>query len=104
MENQNVKGGWCKASMVLGIISVVFALLPLVSAWFMFLTTVNYVLAPVGIICGVVALIKSQNLVKSIVGLVLCVVAICLPFLMAELYLESAAESVGNAMDMLGNF
>ena len=90
--------------MVLGILSVVFALLPLVSAWFMLLTTVNYVLAPVGIICGVVALIKSQNLVKSIVGLVLCVVAICLPFLMAELYLESAAESVGNAMDMLGNF
>ena len=90
--------------MVLGIISVVFALLPLVSAWFMLLTTVNYVLAPVGIICGVVALIKSQNLVKSIVGLVLCVVAISLPFLMAELYLESAAESVGNAMDMLGNF
>lgn len=88
----------------MGIISVVFALLPLVSAWFMLLTTVNYVLAPVGIICGVVALIKSQNLVKSIVGLVLCVVAICLPFLMAELYLESAAESVGNAMDMLGNF
>lgn len=88
----------------MGIISVVFALLPLVSAWFMLLTTVNYVLAPVGIICGVVALIKSQNLVKSIVGLVLCVVAISLPFLMAELYLESAAESVGNAMDMLGNF
>lgn len=88
----------------MGIISVVFALLPLVSAWFMLLTTVNYVLAPVGIICGVVALIKSQNLVKSIVGLVLCVVAICLPFLMAELYLDSAAESVGNAMDMLGNF
>lgn len=88
----------------MGIISVVFALLPLVSAWFMLLTTVNYVLAPVGIICGVVALIKSQNLVKSIVGLVLCVVAISLPFLMAELYLDSAAESVGNAMDMLGNF
>ena len=88
----------------MGIISVVFALLPLVSAWFMLLTTVNYVLAPVGIICGVVALIKSQNLVKSIVGLVLCVVAICLPFLMAELYLDSAAESVGNAMDMLNNF
>lgn len=104
MENQNVKGGWCKASLVLGVIAMIFALLPLASAWFMLLTGVNYLLAPIGIICGVVALVKSQNLKKSIIGMVLCIVALCLPFFLAEFYVESAAESVGNAMDMLSNF
>lgn len=104
MEKQNVGGGWSKASLVLGVISAVLALLPLVSAWFMLLIGINYLLVPIGIICGVVAIVKSQNLTKSVIGLVLCVLAILLPFIMAEMYVESSLETVGNSMDAIGGF
>ena len=103
MENKKKSGGLCKASVVLGVITVVLALLPLVSAWFMFLTTFNYLLAPIGVLCAVVAIVKSQNLVKSIVGLLFCVLAFCIPYLLAEYYLESTMESVGNVTNMINN-
>lgn len=104
METKKVNGGWCKASMVLGTIAIVLALLPLLSAWFMMLTFLNYLIAPLGVICGIVAIVKSQNMTKSIIGLVLCVLALCLPWIMADLYVESAADSVSNAMNMLDSF
>ena len=103
-NNQKVGGGWCKASMVFGVLTMVFALLPLLSAWFMFLTAFNYVLAPIGVICGIVAIVKSQNLVKSIIGLVLCILALCMPLILAEFYLESSIESVGNMLEMFDSF
>ncbi len=104
METKKVNGGWCKASMVLGTIAIVLALLPLLSAWFMMLTFLNYLIAPLGVICGIVAIVKSQNVKKSIIGLVLCVLALCLPWIIPDLYLESAANSAGNVMNMLDNF
>ena len=99
MEEQKVNGGWSKASVVLGVIAMIFALLPLVSAWFMFLTFLNYFMVPIGVICGIVAIVKHQNLKKSIIGMVLCVLAIVMPFILAEYYLAGAAESVGNMLD-----
>lgn len=102
-KNENAGGGWCKASVVLGVIAVVIALLPLLSGWLMFLTFVNYLIVPIGVICGVVAIVKSQNLVKSIIGLALCVLGLALPFMLAEKYAESAVESVGNALETVGN-
>ena len=105
MENkQKVGEGWCKASFVFGVLTMVFALLPLLSAWLMFLTAFNYLLAPIGVICGVVAIIKSQNLVKSIIGLVLCILALCMPLILAEDYLESSIDSVGNMLELFDSF
>ena len=99
-----LKGNWnvpVLVALVFGVIAMVFALLPLLSAWFMILTSLNYLIVPVGIICGIVAIIKSQNLVKSIVGLVLCLLAICLPLLLAEYYLESTVDSLDGMFDMI---
>lgn len=104
METQKVSGGFSKAAMIFGIISVVFALLPMLSAWFMFLTILNYLLAPLGVICGIIAIVKSQNLTKSIIGIILCILAICAPLLLAECYLESTVESAGNMLDFMSNF
>ena len=104
MEKQKTNDGWSKATMVLGIISVIFAILPLISAWFMFLTAINYLLSPIGIICGVIAIIKSQNVTKSIVGLVLCILAICAPLFLAEYYLDSTVDSVSNILDIIEEF
>ena len=101
MENQQKKGAWSKASKVLGIISIIFALLPLASAWCMILTAFNYVLAPIGILCGIVALCKSQNSTTAIIGIVLCALAIFAPYLLAEYYVESAASSIGNLMKLV---
>ena len=103
MEDQKKNGGWCKASVVLGVISIILALLPLVSAWFMFVSALNYFLAPIGIICGIVAIAKSYNVVKSVLGLVLCILALCAPLLLAEYYLASAAESVGNMFETMNS-
>lgn len=108
MENQKVeKQGWCKAAFILGIIAMVFALLPLLSFWFIFLTFINYVLVPIAIICGVMAFVKSQNQKKTIIGLALAVVAILLPFIMPDAYVESAADTAANsigAMKDMGAF
>ena len=103
MENEKKCGGCCKASMVFGVITMIFALMPLLNAWFMFLTGLNYVLASIGILCGVLAIVKSQNLVKSIVGVVLCVLALCTPWFLAEYYLESTLETAGNILNMGNN-
>ena len=103
MENKK-NGGLCKASLVLGVIAIVFALLPLLNVWFVFLGTINYLLVPAGIICGAIALVKGQNTVKSIVGIVLSLLAISLPLILAEYYLESAADSVGDMLDLLGGY
>jgi hypothetical protein len=105
MENKkNENFGLCKASIVLGVVAIVFSLTPLVSVWLMFLSSLNYLLVPAGIICGVIALVKGQDNIKSIIGIVLNVVAITLPFILAEYYLSSAADSVGNMLDAFGGF
>lgn len=103
MENKK-NGGLCKASLVLGVIAIVFALLPLLNVWFVFLSTINYLLVPASIICGAIALVKGQNTVKSIVGIVLSILAIALPLILAEYYLESAADSVGDMLDLFGGY
>ena len=92
-------GGWCKATMVLGIITFVFALLPLLSAWLLFLTPFNWILAPIGIVCGIVSIVKSQNMSKSVIGLVLCVLALLAPILFAESYATSAIKTTVNTVD-----
>lgn len=106
MENKQ-KCGLCKASIILGIIAIVIALLPLLSGWLLFVTIFNYLVVPAGVICGVIAVIKSQYKVKAIIGIALCVLAFFLPNMLAEAYVESAAESVSNAvgaLDSMGAF
>lgn len=103
MENKKSEG-LCKASIVLGVIALVISLTPLLSAWFVFLSGFNYLLVPAGIICAVIALVRGQNTVKSIVGIVLNLLAIVLPLILAEYYLESAVDSVGNMMDLFGGY
>ena len=99
MENKNVKSGWATASLVFGIIALVLALLPLLSAWFLILSGLNWGIVPISVICGVVAIVKSQNLVKSIVGIVIGVFALCMPFIFAEQYVKSSVDSVGNMLE-----
>ena len=102
MENQKVKTGGSKGAMTMGFITLIFSLLPLLSAWCMLLTSFNYFLAPLGVIFGVVAIIKSQPKTKAIIGILLCALAFCMPYLLAEQYAASAVESVSNAVETLG--
>ena len=103
MENKK-NGGLCKASLVLGVIAIVFALLPLLNVWFVFLSTINYLLVPAGVVCGVVALLQGQNTVKAIIGIVLSALAILCPFVLAEYYVSSAADSIGDMLDVMSDF
>ena len=104
MENQTVvKKGWVKASMVFAIIALVFALLPLVSAWFMFFTVFNFFIAPLSIIFGVIAILKKQNLTKSIIAMAIAVVALFTPRILVEQYAKSAEESAENLFSAAGS-
>ena len=101
MEKQKQNGGLSNASMMIGIIAMLFALSPLISAWFMIITWINYLLVPVSIICGVAAIVKSQNLIKSIIGILLSILAICIPLILAEYFLENAVEAAGSTLDFI---
>lgn len=104
MENQTVvKKGWVKASMVFAIIALVFALLPLVSAWFMFFTVFNFFIAPLSIIFGVIAILKKQNLTKAIIAMAIAIVALFTPRILVEQYAKSAEESAENLFSATGS-
>ena len=79
METQKKLGGWCKATIIFAIISLVFAVLPMASVLFVFLTALNFVIVPIGIICGIVALFKSQSPLYTIIGMVLCAGSLFVP-------------------------
>ncbi len=101
---EKVKGGLGKASYVLGIIAVIFALLPVLSPWFLVISWLVYVVAIVGAILGVIAIVKKQQ--KAILGTALCVVSVVAFMLivssdwMAKRSAESAASAIENTMGL----
>ena len=59
-ERQKANSGLSTTSLVLGIISLVISIIPIVNY-------LIYLLAPIGLICGIIAIIKGQSLAKSII-------------------------------------
>lgn len=99
MENQNVvKKGWVKASLACAIVAMVFALLPLLSAWFIFLTALNWIIVPLSIVFGVIAIVKKQDLVKAIIAMAIAILAFAMPRILVEQYVESAAETASGVI------
>ena len=62
-ERQKANSGLSTTSLVLGIISIVISIIPIVNY-------LIYLLAPIGLICGIIAIIQSQSLTKSIIGII----------------------------------
>lgn len=100
-QKSNANQGLCKTCMTLGVIAVIVALLPLLSGWLMFVSLINWLLVPIGILCGIIGLVKSQNTTKCIIGILLNVLAVVLPIVLAEQYMGSALDSAGNAFEFL---
>ena len=104
-QNQN-PGKLGKAAFVLGIIALVFSLSPFLSTWFIILNWLAIPIAGVGIILGVLAVVKKQQ--KAILGLALCVIAaIAYPLVLKTDYIqkktvENAAEVAGAVVNMAG--
>lgn len=104
-QNQN-PGKLGKAAFVLGIIALVFVFLPFISVWFVFLNWLAIPLAGVGIILGVLAVVKKQQ--KAILGLALCVIAaIAYPLVLKSDALqkkavEDTAKVAGAVANMAG--
>ena len=93
MENQNVtKSGWCKAAMICAIISLVIAVLPVLSVWFNLFVPVTWLTIPLAVLFGIIALVKKQNLKKTVIALVLAIVAWFLPAMILEGKAENAAK------------
>ena len=80
-ERQKANSGLSTTSLVLGIISIVISIIPIVNY-------LIYLLAPVGLICGIIAIIQSQNLTKSIIGIILCLVSIVAPIILGGFIIE----------------
>jgi FtsH-binding integral membrane protein len=104
-ENANGKLG--KASLVLGIIAIVFTLLPLLSVWFLVISSwLVWLLAVVGLILAIIAVVKNQK--NSIAGIAACVISIVLYFVvlnsdaMAERAANDVAGAIGTAMEISG--
>lgn len=96
---EKVKGGLGKASYVLGIIAVIFALLPVLSPWFLVISWLVYVVGIVGAILGAIAIVKKHQ--KAILGTVLCVGAIVVFMILvrSDWMAKRAAESAANAIE-----
>lgn len=90
-----------KASMWCSILALVFAALPLVSAWFAVIMWMTWVLAVPAVICAVIAMVKEKNFVKAGIAIAITVLAIFLPRLLAEQYAKSAAKSAKNAVEFV---
>ena len=104
-QNQN-PGKLGKAAFVLGIIALVFSLSPFLSTWFIILNWLAIPIAGVGIILGVLAVVKKQQ--KAILGLALCVIAaIAYPLVLKSDALqkkavEDTAKVAGAVANMAG--
>ena len=104
-QNQN-PGKLGKAAFVLGIIALVFSLSPFLSTWFIILNWLAIPIAGVGIILGVLAVVKKQQ--KAILGLALCVIAaIAYPLVLKSDALqkkavEDTAKVAGAVVNMAG--
>lgn len=89
--------GLVKATLILSILALVFALLPLLSGWFLLLMWLRWVLGIAAIVCGVIAFTKKYEPKKLIISGVLVIAAVVLPSMLAETYAEKALESAANA-------
>lgn len=96
------KSGLVKAGKVLGILGLIFALLPLVSGWFILLTWLAYLLGLIGLILAIIALVKKYN--GAIVAIVLTIASIIAPICLREVYAKKALESAANAVENAGTF
>ena len=80
-ERQKANSGLSTTSLVLGIISIVISIIPIVNY-------LIYLLAPIGFICGIIAIIQSQSLTKSIIGIILCLVSVVAPIVLGGFIIE----------------
>ena len=84
-ERQKANSGLSTTSLVLGIISIVISIIPVVNY-------LIYLLAPIGLICGIIAIIQSQSLTKSIIGIILCLVSVVAPIVLGGFIIEYLFE------------
>ena len=80
-ERQKANSGLSTTSLVLGIISIVISIIPIVN----YLT---YLLAPIGVICGIIALVRSQSIAKSVIGIILCLLSVLAPIILGGFIIE----------------
>ena len=84
-ERQKANSRSSTTSLVLGIISILISIIPI-------LNYLTYFFAPIGLVCGVIALIKSQSIVKSIIGIILCLVSVVAPIVLGGFIIEYLFE------------
>ena len=85
--------GMATCAMIFGIIALFFAVLPLISAWFaLMLWLPLYILAPLAIIFGIIALVQKADKVKPIIGMACAVLVYVMPYIF-EAVVESRVSS-----------
>lgn len=84
--------GLAVASLVLGIIAIIFSLIPIIRV-------IVYVLAPLALVFGLIPLIKKQSMGVSVAGVAIAAVALVLTIV----FQAATFAAVDKAVDSLGN-
>ena len=93
------KSGMATTSFVLGIIAFVLSLTPFLSGGFMALVFVVWILAILAIIFGIIGLAKKQPVAKCVIGLVLSVLAVCMPGIFKDQFAKNVEKSTNRAVE-----
>lgn len=95
MTQVQQKSGWATTTLVLGIVAAVFALLSVITIWLSWMIFLDWVLVPLAVIFGIIALVKKQKLVTTLVGMGLSVVALVFPYIYWACVIGSVASDFG---------
>ena len=95
--------GLVTATLVLGILALVFALLPLFSGWFLLLMWLRWILGIAAAVCGVIALAKKYEPKNVYIGFACTLVAWFLPSFLTEAYAKALVKTAENTAQDFGN-
>lgn len=103
VKNAQPSHGLANASLILGIIACLTELLPLLSEWFIFIGLISWPLILIGIICGIIGLTKGQG-TKAVIGIILAVVAIVLPWILGAIWADAAIDATSSLLELTSQF
>lgn len=92
--NENTKSGFAVASLVLGIIGVLFSLIPIIN-------NASFIFGIIGLVLGIIGLIKKNKKGLAIAGVILCALAMIITLVSQQIYSKAFNEAADKASSSL---
>ena len=94
--NENQKSGLAAASLVLGIIGLIFSIIPIIN-------NAAFVMGLIGLVLGIIGLVKKNKKGIAIAGVVLCVLAMIVTFTMQAVWKKALDQTSAQVSENLDN-